>query len=103
MKTEIIKINEAVAYLNIPEKASYKEIKKIYKDLLYQWHPDRCKEEKELCHEQTRKIIQSYKIIQNYCENYRLSFNEHELEGGTGVPDPVKFWYERFGDDPIWG
>jgi len=103
MKNDIDELKKALLLLNIPEKASLLEIKKIYKDLLFQWHPDRCKENKKLCHEKTQKIIRSYKIILTYCDNYRFSFNEVDLEKNFGNVDAVKFWYDRFGDDPIWG
>jgi curved DNA-binding protein CbpA len=46
MENEIDELKKALILLNIPEKASLLEIKKIYKNLLYQWHPDRCIENK---------------------------------------------------------
>ena len=102
MEYSIDEIKSALELLNIPEKSSLLEIKKIYKDLLFQWHPDRCREKKEICNKKTRRIIKSYKILLAYCENYKFSFIEEELETNPGSGNPIKFWYERFGDDPIW-
>jgi curved DNA-binding protein CbpA len=48
MKYSIDEIKSALELLNIPEKASLLEIKKVYKDLLFQWHPDRCRGKKEI-------------------------------------------------------
>ncbi|MBA7519803.1 hypothetical protein ES705_11890 [subsurface metagenome] len=103
MKNDLNELKKALRLLNIPEQASLLEIKKIYRDLIFQWHPDRCKEKKEICHEKTRKIIGSYKLVIAYCDSYRFSFDDADLEKSLGNTNEVKFWYDRFGDDPIWG
>lgn len=102
MKYTINDLRNALEILNIPESASLSEIKKIYKELLFQWHPDRCKEKKELCNQKTREINKSYKIMRAYCENYKFKFNIDEMERNHGDNKAANFWYERFGDDPIW-
>jgi len=89
--------------LNIPKQASILEINKIYKELLYQWHPDRCKEEKEICHEKTQQIIEAYKTVLAYCEHYRFSFENSALQKNFRSDNALRDWLERFGDDPIWG
>jgi DnaJ-class molecular chaperone len=60
-------IIEAKELLNLPERASMKEIKSSYRRLINQWHPDKCTENKDKCAEMTRKIIAAYKIITTYC------------------------------------
>ena len=49
-------------------------IKKAYRKLVKDWHPDKCnKKDEELCHEKTKEINKAYKIILKYIENYRYS------------------------------
>ena len=102
MKYSIDKLKEALLLLEVPEKASLIEIKKIYKDLLFKWHPDTCAENKEICNKKTRRIHEAYKLILNYCENYPISFTKEELDNNSPQDAAFRFWMERFGDDPLW-
>jgi preprotein translocase subunit Sec63 len=103
MKTDINELKKALLLLNIPDEASLIEIKKIYRDLIFRWHPDRCQEDKEICIEKTKEIISSYKLVMVYCDHYKFSFQNSDLEKHFGNTDELEFWYDRFGDDPIWG
>jgi len=96
-------LKEALEVLEIPEKTSITDIKKTYKELLFKWHPDKCKEDKDLCNEKTRQIHEAYKIIQVYCENYPISFSRDDMDKNRPKEAAFRFWMERFGDDPIWG
>lgn len=93
-------IIEAKELLNLPERASMKEIKSTYRKLISQWHPDKCNEDKDECNEMTRKILAAYKIIIAYCSQYKYSFAEKEIKKYLSVED---WWFEKFGNDPIWG
>ena len=93
-------IIEAKELLNLPERASMKEIKSNYRELINQWHPDKCKENDEKCNEMTRKIISAYKIIITYCNQYKYSFTKEEVKKYLSDED---LWFERFGNDPLWG
>jgi DnaJ-class molecular chaperone len=103
MKSTVSELKKALSLLEIPEQASILEINKIYKNLLFQWHPDRGLENKKVCNEKTQQIIKSYKLIMSYCEKYRYSFSDDDIEKNLGDTDPVKFWFDKFGEDPIWG
>ncbi len=94
---EYDKLREAIKVLGIKDKASIKEIKEIYKDLMAKYHPDKCKQEE--CYEKSQIIAEAYKIIMDYCENYKIDFTSIDLKD----VDKQRWWYERFGDDPIWG
>ena len=94
------KITEARKVLELAERATMKEIKSHYRALLAQWHPDRCSKNKELCNEMTRKIIAAYKTIIAYCDQYNYSFSKEEIR--NYLPEE-EWWFERFGDDPVWG
>lgn len=102
MKSNIDEIKEALKVLEIGPQASLCQIRKKYKELLFQWHPDRCNDNKKLCNEKTRRINAAYKVLLSYCENYLFSFEEEALQNNVGSDSATKFWYERFGDDPIW-
>ena len=93
----------ALDILEIPDKASIAEIKKIYKELLFKWHPDKCREDEAICNEKTRRIHEAYKIIQVYCENYPISFTREDIDKNQPKEAAFRFWMDRFGDDPIWG
>jgi DnaJ-class molecular chaperone len=94
------KITEARKLLELPERATMKEIKFNYRSLLAQWHPDRCRENKERCNEMTRKIIAAYKTIITYCDQYKYSFSKEEIRNYLPADE---WWFEHFGDDPLWG
>jgi len=93
-------IMEAKEVLNLPDRASMKEIKSNYRALINKWHPDKCKENHEQCNEMTRKINSAYDIIITYCNHYKYSFAEDEVRTYLSAEE---WWFERFGNDPLWG
>ncbi len=94
------KISEARKLLELPETATEDSIKSNFKRLMTRWHPDKCQEDPEICHEMTRKIISAYKTILDYCRHYQYSFSEEAVKRHLS---PEQWWFERFGDDPLWG
>jgi len=92
-------ITQARKLLNVPERATMKEIRTKYKKLLAQWHPDRCEGNEEECNEMTIKLIAAYKTLLNYCNNYKYSFTKEEIKNHLSGEE---WWFERFGDDPLW-
>ena len=92
-------ITEARKMLQLSERATMKEIKSNYRSLLAKWHPDKCRENKKQCNEMTQKIIAAYKIIINYCNQYKYSFSQEEIRNYLSEDE---WWFERFGDDPLW-
>ena len=93
------KIKAARILLELPERATMEDIKSNYRVLIQKWHPDRCNADKEKCKEMTAKIIAAYRIINNYCKNYKYSFSKDEV--GNYLP-AEEWWFERFGNDPLW-
>ncbi|MBN2426481.1 MAG: J domain-containing protein [Calditrichaceae bacterium] len=102
MENKIDAIKDAIRLLGLEEKASLHQIRKNYRKLLFQWHPDRCKEDKEICNEKTRKLHQSFKLLVAYCESYQFSFDDGTLNSQFKSDAATKFWFDRFGEDPIW-
>ncbi|MGE0084177.1 MAG: J domain-containing protein [Desulfococcaceae bacterium] len=93
-------IIQAKDLLNLPDRASMEEIKSNYRELIRQWHPDKCNGNDEKCNEMTRKIIAAYETIVSYCSQYKYSFAKEEVSRYLSNED---WWFERFGNDPIWG
>ncbi len=93
-------IIEAKELLKLPDRASKEEIKLKYRELIAQWHPDKCKENNEECNEMAIKIIAAYKTITIYCNQYKYSFEKKEIKNYLSGED---WWFERFGNDPLWG
>jgi DnaJ-class molecular chaperone len=94
------RITEARKLLELPERATMEEIKSQYRSLLAQWYPDKCRENEEQCNEMTRKIIAAYKTIIAYCSQYTYSFSKEDIRNYLSEDE---WWFERFGDDPVWG
>ncbi len=92
-------ITQARKILGIYESETLKNIKNKFKQLIKKYHPDVCKMDKEVCHKKTEEIINSYKIIMSYCDNYKFSFKKEEIEKYLSKEE---FWEKQFGNDPIW-
>ncbi len=93
------KIDEARQLLELPERATMKEIKSSYRSLLAEWHPDRCREDEERCNEMTIRIIAAYRTIIRYCNQYQYSFSQEEIR--NYLPEE-EWWLERFGNGSVW-
>lgn len=93
------KINAARLLLDLPERATMEDIKSNYRALIRKWHPDRCSADKEECKEMTARLIAAYRIINDYCHNYKFSFTKKEVSNYLSAEE---WWLERFGNNPIW-
>jgi len=93
-------ITKARQVLELQEFATLKEIKNKYRALLKEWHPDTRKENEAILKHKTIEIINAYRIIMDYCDHYRFSFSEEEIEKYIS---PEELWSKQFGKDPIWG
>lgn len=95
-----LKITIAREILELPEQATRAEIKSNYRKLIRQWHPDRCHKDQEACKEMSAKIISAYRTIIDFCDQYRFSFSQEEVQ--KYLTDK-EWWSDRFGSDPLWG
>ena len=93
-------INAARILLDLPERATMKDIKSQYRALIRKWHPDRCQADNVTCKEMTTRLIAAYKLIINYCKNYEFSFSKEEVSNYISAEE---WWFERFGRGPLWG
>jgi hypothetical protein len=92
-------INAARMLLELPDRASMEEIKSQFRALIQKWHPDRCEADINKCKEMTARIIDAYRLINNYCNNYKFSFSKEEVSNYLSAEE---WWLERFGHDPLW-
>jgi DnaJ-class molecular chaperone len=93
-------IKKARKILGLDEYATLKEIKNNYRALLKEWHPDLSRKNRAVRKQKTIEIINAYKILMDYCEQYRFSFSQEEVEK---YMSPEEQWVKQFGKDPIWG
>lgn len=97
-----IKLIEAAEILGISSSVTLNQIKQKYRNLLKQWHPDKCSDDPKTCKEMTAQINEAYTIILDYIENYRYSFKEEDIKQHLTI-DSSDWWFDRFGEDPLWG
>jgi curved DNA-binding protein CbpA len=71
----IKQIKEALDFMNIPPLSTIKDIKRQYKKLSKKYHPDIIGDDKMM-----HKLNESYKILMDYCENYKFTFDEYEIK-----------------------
>lgn len=101
MKRDTVQeINAARETLQLSETATMAEIKASYRRLLAEWHPDKGGEDREKCAEMTRRVISAYDTLLDYCQHYRYSFSRETVKRHQS---PEEWWFERFGNDPLWG
>jgi len=95
-------IKKALELLGLQETTTIAEIKKRYRALLKEWHPDAAKVNIDQSKEMTQKIVQSYQILMDYSAHFKISFKKETVNQTMATHDE-KWWANRFGEDPIWG
>lgn len=89
------KIEEARRFLNLPLRTTRKEIIERYKDLAKVFHPDKGGNE-----ELMKKLNEAYELLMKYCDNYLIILAPND---NISISDPEEWWFEHFGEDPVWG
>jgi len=95
-------MKEALALLGVGERSSLREVRKLFREKIFTWHPDRCASTPEECREKSREIIAAYNKVVSYCENRYIDFSRNGNEDEMWE-DPAEFWKKRFGSDPVLG
>lgn len=97
-------IINAMHILELPDKASLINVKKNFRSLILKWHPDKCQKNKTKCHEITKKLVNSYTVLLNYCKNNNLKIVDVAsiLEKKNAQNEATEFWYKHFGKDHFW-
>jgi len=94
LKDKLEKLEEARKILKLPKKTTRKEIIEQYRKLAKECHPDHGGSE-----EMIKKLNFAYELLMEYCDNYIIDLES--IENTKLSPD--EWWFERFGEDPIWG
>ncbi len=69
-----VNIARALEILELPRFITKDEIKKRYKELVKKHHPDISKDSQKI-----NQIIVAYKVLMEYIDNFRYSFDEDEI------------------------
>ena len=73
-------IEEARKLLGLGEAATLKEIKRAYRTLAHRHHPDKHSDTPDEQTEETMKRLNwAYKLLMDYCTNYKYSFREEDI------------------------
>ncbi|MEO5329233.1 MAG: J domain-containing protein [Magnetococcus sp. THC-1_WYH] len=73
------------------------ELKGRTHQLLQVWHPDHAPSPDAVHTEVTRKVLKARDIILDYCDNYRFSFSQEEI---NHYLPPEEWLKKRFWEDP---
>ena len=77
-------IDNARRILGLGEEATLEEIKRAYRQLAREYHPDKCRDErKKGCEEAFKKINGANEILMAYCAGYKYSFKERDVKKNT--------------------
>jgi DnaJ-class molecular chaperone len=87
---------KAKTLLGLHEKSSLKDIKKKYKNLMKEWHPDKHKEDIAKATQMSAKINEAYKIILEYTNNFEYPFDEESIK--KRYQSPSEWMQDRFGN-----
>lgn len=77
-RVEFEEVDEARKILGLAEEASMFTIKKAYRELLREYHPD--KNPSEVAQEQFKKVSEAHRILTDYCEHYKYSFKPEDVK-----------------------
>jgi hypothetical protein len=93
------KIVAAKNLLGLPDQATLAEIKKAYRGLCKEHHPDLARHRQEGVGLEMHRLTEACQILLEYGKKYKIPLvpgEDQPLEGED-------WWMERFGDDPLWG
>lgn len=87
---------DALMVFNLGERATLMQIKSRHRALAKNHHPDRGASNDP---EAMRRINAAYRVLLDYCTNYRYCFSEAEFLEQC----PEERLRRQFGWDPVWG
>jgi hypothetical protein len=92
------KIAAAARVLGLGERASLEEIRKAYRLLCKEHHPDLAAEP-ESAGRKMHELTEAYQVLLAYGNTCRLPLAPDDNE----TLDDEDWWMDRFGQDPLWG
>ena len=88
-------LDSARRTLELPDRASIKQIKDKYRELSRVWHPDRCRDAPEKCRQMQQRLNEAYALLMDYCSDFQYSFRKEDVEA---YPNGEDFWWKHFGE-----
>ncbi len=89
-------IEEARKLLGLGEAATLKEIRSAYRRLAHQHHPDKHDSADEENNEMMKKLNRAYKVLMDYCTDYKYSFREEAVAGTYPYEEDMRTWRENW-------
>ena len=90
-------IDEARKVLGLSEAATLKEIKRAYRTLAHRHHPDKHSEATSEETEETMKRLNwAYKLLMDYCDNYKYSFREEDVARAYPEEEYMRNWRKNW-------
>jgi DnaJ-class molecular chaperone len=87
-------IEEARKLLRLGEAATLKEIKRAYKALAHRHHPDKHSGiATEQAEETMKKLNWAYKVLMDYCTDYKYSFREEDVARTYAYDEYLRRYY----------
>ncbi|MFC1582417.1 J domain-containing protein [Planctomycetota bacterium] len=89
MKVE--ELTNIIELLELPERASFRDIRRQFKKLVLKYHPDR---NGGASGDKLVAITAAYEGLLLYCEEYKIPFNKPESQNVD-----EDWWMKHFGDN----
>jgi len=89
-------IDEARKVLGLGESALLNEIRSAYRRLAQRHHPDVHGNVGEKNEEVMKKLNRAYKILMDYCTDYRYSFKEEDVAKTYPYEEYLRNWREKW-------
>jgi hypothetical protein len=93
-------IDGARRLLGLGEAATLKQIKRAYRRLAAQYHPDKCKEDELACEEKMKGLNQAYELIVKYCADYKYPFREEDVARTYPYDEYLRKYHRAWFDGP---
>ena len=97
-RNEWAQITAAKEILGLEDYATVQDIKKAYRRMSKKYHPDVAGKNASDMTVSMQQISDAYQLLMQYCKNYRFPLTP----GGKEEMDAEDWWFERFGNDPLW-
>jgi DnaJ-class molecular chaperone len=94
--TNFNEIEEARKLLGLGEVATLKEIKRAYRMLAHRHHPDKHSGAKSNEDEIMKKLNWAYKLLTNYCDDYKYSFREEDVARTYPDEEYMRKWRKNW-------
>lgn len=89
-------IDEARRLLRLGEAATLREIKSAYRKLSHRHHPDKHGDDAEEDDLMMKKLNQAYKLLLDYCNDYKYSFREEDIGRTYPYEEHMRKWRDRW-------